>query len=422
MNVSEIQSVMEEAQGHLREGRSGDAEPLLRRVLDARPNEWEVRNTLANLLNVGGQYGEAARALGFNHAIDPADVQTHLAMAQAYDRSGNDARARFHYNEALRLDPHCAAAHQLRGFFLLKRGDVDPDDWRQGLADYEWGRAHHGGPCAIGFPRPTRSLQPQWDGRPIPGKRLYVAHEQGHGDAVMLWRFLPLVRERSRAQSIVVEAPTNLVRLLAQSEPECESIVAMRPQGAFATHFDEYAMDASLPHVLGVGVDDIPDRPYLRVDRADTADTRLSVGLCWKGSDGHPSDRQRSIPWEVLGRVRGVEGLRFACLQFGPAAEEAGFVPLEGDYLDTARAIAACDLVVTVDTSVAHIAGALGVPVWTLLALDNDWRWFRERGDTPWYGAMRLFRQTAPGDWEGVVTRVRAALAREAELRRGLEA
>jgi hypothetical protein len=456
--MGDYQSIWMQAQALMTEGKLEESEALLRPLADAKPHELNVRAALANVLNHQGQYAEAVDVLRYSGAVDCRDLPTQMALAVAYDKLGVDNAALFHYNRMLEIDAHCPAAHWLRGFFLLKRGDVDPAWWRQGWADYEWGRIGGGGVAGaiLGNPRPTRSLQPPWDGKPIPGKRLYVCHEQGHGDAMMFSRFLPLIKERSQA-TVIFETPQSLVRLFS-GLAGVDVLVAQQAQLSFAAPFDEYMTLMSAVHVLGLGLEDVTPAALVHAPgptgsdatqtrwglgsmpheafaasshRAETrSDPTISrrrhsrvndcvlstdgranrghlgtVGLCWKGSSGHPGDRQRSMAWETIKPI--VEEFGDSCqfVSLLPGDSTLG-EPFEGDFEVTRRRVAECDLVISVDTSVAHLAGAMGVPTWNLLAHDNDYRWFLGREDTPWYPLMRLFRQSAAGDWDGVIGRV----------------
>ena len=185
----------------------------------------------------------------------------------------------------------------------------------------------------------------------------------------------------------------------------------------------------SLPRVFATRLDTIPAAEgYLQADPALTAAWRATlpdgpnVGLAWAGNPAHSNDRRRSLPAAVLERILAVPDISFVNLQVGPRATEIGLADLSPrltDYAETAALIAALDLVVTVDTSVAHVAGALGKPAWVMLPYAPDWRWLLGRDDTPWYSSLRLFRQPAPGDWDAVITAVIGALeCRKAGRRR----
>jgi hypothetical protein len=213
----------------------------------------------------------------------------------------------------------------------------------------------------------------------------------------------------------------------------CQVIVA----GQSLPSFDVHCPLLSLPRVFGTTFLNIPHTvPYVRADsleinrwrrRITTNSTVLTVGLVWAGMPGHKNDRNRSMQLESFASLGPLPGIRFYSLQKGDAAAESRTPPAGmelvdwtkelTDFADTAALIANLDLTITIDSAVAHLAGALGKPVWTLLPFAPDWRWLTEREDSPWYPTMRLFRQTRPGDWAGVMLRVAAALAAFGEER-----
>lgn len=295
-------------------------------------------------------------------------------------------------------------------FRAMRRGDFAAA-WRASDAIL---RAHAGVPC---WHRP-RHEQWVWDGTPLDGRRVLVRCYHGLGDTLQFIRYLPLVRQI--AAETVVWAQPALIPLLRT----VDGIDRLEPlhDGAYEGEYDVDVEVMELAHVFRSTVDTIPRAvPYLHAAPAPIPrDDRLAVGLVWRAGDW---DERRSIPFPLLAPLARVPGVELHVLQRGPALDECppGFGARSGrdDVLGAARVIRALDLVITVDSMPAHLAGALGVPVWTLLIHEPDWRWMLERDDSPWYPTMRLFRQPAPGDWGAVIRRVAAELRALASERAG---
>ncbi len=274
--------------------------------------------------------------------------------------------------------------------------------------------------------QPLQILRPLWDGSPVPERRVLLHAEEGLGDTIQFCRFVPLLAERAR---IVFGVPQALVRLLA-GLPGIEQIVTM---GDPAPAFDMHLPLLSAPHVLSTTLETIPAAvPYLHADPDQVADWHgrlrdlpgLRIGLAWAGNPHLVNDRRRSIPLDRLAALADVSGVSFVSLQKGAAASQVSaalpqmvlhdWTDRLVDFADTAALIENLDLVISVDTSVLHLAGALGKPVWLLNRFDTDWRWLLDRNDSPWYPTLRQFRQPQPGDWDAVVQAVRVALAQVA--------
>jgi hypothetical protein len=265
----------------------------------------------------------------------------------------------------------------------------------------------------------------------LAGRTILLHAEQGLGDTLQFVRYAPLVK--ARGGTVVLEVQEPLFSLVATC-PGVDRLVAL---GAPLPPFDTHAPLLSLPGLLATDLASIPvEVPYLAADpalvehwKAVRSPVRwLKVGIAWQGNPRHVNDRHRSLPLARFEPLARLEGVRLLSLQRGPGSEQlagaAGWMTADlGDALecfrDTAAAIRNLDLVVTVDSAVAHCAGALAAPVWVLLPYAPDWRWLLGRDDSPWYPTMRLFRQAAPGDWDGVIDRVRVALAELAADRPG---
>lgn len=258
-----------------------------------------------------------------------------------------------------------------------------------------------------------RHEQHVWDGTPLDGRRVLVRCYHGLGDTLQFIRYAPMVK--AVAAEVIVWAQPALLPLLRTARG-VDRLLPLH-DGAPGVEYDADVEIMELPHVFRTTLDTLPaDVPYLHADPAPLPrDGRLAVGLVWRAGDWDPC---RSVPPELLAPLARVPGVALHLLQRGPALAERpeglGVVSGSDDVLETARVMRALDLVVTVDSMPAHLAGALGVPVWTLLHAGADWRWLRDRDDSPWYPTMRLFRQEAPGAWEPVVARVAAELERAA--------
>jgi hypothetical protein len=268
----------------------------------------------------------------------------------------------------------------------------------------------------------TALTGPEWDGGPLLGRRLLVHAGQGMGDTIQFARYLPALA--AAGGRVTLACAYALVPLLSQ----IESIAVTRRVDGLPPH-DLWIDQMSLPHHLGAAGIPHPEG-YLIADPARVAAWRRElgtgpcIGLVWAGNPAHANDLHRSLPRQDIARVLrpllraggAVPRLRFVGLQVGPRHAElcdSGIVDLSrglADFADTAALVAALDLVITVDTATAHLAGALGRPVWVILPYAPDWRWQLDCADSPWYASMRLFRQPDPHDWTSVIRAVAAAL------------
>lgn len=282
----------------------------------------------------------------------------------------------------------------------MRRGDFEAA-WQ--VSDRELARPRP----ADAFSRP-RHLQRIWDGRPIDGRRVLVRCHHDLGDTIQFARFLtPLA---TRAASVVVCAQPALLPLLRTVDARIELLPLHDGVPDVACDVDVEIME--LAWLLRVTPQTLPcDTPYLRAAPGGGRTGAFTVGVVWRGGDWHPA---RSIAPAALSALLDVPGVRLVA--FDAALSDAERGAWRGEWRpqatvpELAAALAATDLVVTVDTLAAHLAGALAVPVWTLLPHEADWRWMSDREDCPWYPTMRLFRQPAPGRWDAVIARVRAAL------------
>ena len=390
--------------------RAGEAVASFREALRLQPGESGVLNNLGNALLAQQQYAEAIACFRDGLRRAPANPGIHLNLGNALRASGRVGEAIQSLRQALELQPDFAEAHWDLAFALLLQGD-----FTQGFQEYEWRWRRPD------FPR-RRFASPLWLGEDLAGRTLLVHTEQGAGDAIQFVRFLGGLAERGAR--VLLECPPSLAELF-ESAPGAPRVV---PRGDALPECDFHLPLLSLPQRLGITLDTIPARtPYLRPPASRCAvlpngprDTRLKVGLVWRGNPQHQNDRQRSLPLASLEPLFAVPDVAFYNLQVAPgpqfvgeAASQPTLIPLEGllrDFAGTASVVVQLDLVIAADTSVAHLAGALGRPAWVLLPFAPDWRWLLARADSPWYPTLRLFRQPAPGDWAAVVRCVRDAL------------
>lgn len=357
----------------------------------------------------------ASYSAALKHKPDFILAQSNLGVA--LEAQGETDAALAHYDAAIASAPNDASVRWNKALFLLRSGRY-VEAW--GLHEWRW---------ADGKAGPLRHYpgRPLWlGGSSIKDKTLLLYAEQGLGDAIQFARYVPMVV--AAGARVVLEMFASLKGLF-----DGISGVQMIYAGDTLPAFDLHCPLMSLPLAFGTTLDTIPqDIPYIVPDpdrvavwqaQLGTSD-RLRVGVVWKGNPKNPGNAARSIPVEVLKGIL-LEGVDFLCLQNDPApAEIAVLQPFEhvrvsgrelGDFNNTAALVACCDLVISVDTAMAHLAGAMGKPTWVLLAGRSDWRWLKDRTDSPWYPSARLFRQAQQGEWQGVVNAVRTAVAERAE-------
>lgn len=395
------------------------AEMHFREAVVREPGSARARVNRANCLRRLGELDEAISE--YLRAIDikPSAPEVHASLASTFEYTGRYQEALEHFTQAIRFRPDFARARYARGMLMLKLGKFDAG-WR----DYEW-RFEAAGLDYLDQPDWGR---PVWDGRPFAGKRLLVQHEQGLGDGIHFCRYLPQLKQIGGA--IIFKCGPPLFRLL-QSLGCVDQIISRRSLlAADDVDFDFHVPLMSLPRIFGTRLVSIPaDVPYLHaepkdVDRwAGLFDRRkLNVGLAWSGKETQPKNRERSCRLTDLAPLGDVPGVRFYSLQKNSArlqiADVFDCLQVLADHTfdlvdlaETAAFMENLDLIITVDTVTAHLAGALGRPTWTLLCKNHCWRYLLDRDDSPWYPTMTLFRQELHGDWSAPVAEVRRRLA-----------
>jgi hypothetical protein len=394
--------------------RFDEAIDSCQRSIAIDPNLFEGHNGLAYAFLGAGEIDAAIREYRRAVELRPQSGEVYCNLANAVGLSGDITQSRALLYQALKLDPNSVLAHWNLSLNLLLSGELSTG-WRE----YEWRWLWEG----FSGPREMFS-QPQWDGTHLNGKTILLHYEQGFGDTMQFVRYVPLVA--ARGGTTVISCQPELVRLL-RCTPELGQIVE---RNTSLPHFDYHCPLGSLPLMFGTELSSVPAMvPYLRADESlarrwnenlRNCIESVKIGITWAGNPNFQDNHTRSMNLDDLSSLGAVSGTSFFSLQKGSPAEQIscssfgkGLVDLGPqllDFADTAAAICSFDLVITTDTAVAHLAGALGKPVWLMLQFMPDWRWLLNRDDSPWYPTMRIFRQRSFGDWKDVVDRVKAAL------------
>jgi tetratricopeptide (TPR) repeat protein len=379
-----------------------------RKAIAAAPDFAKAHSNLGNALHALRQFDEAIAAYRRAIELKPDYADAWANLGTTLHHNGNYEEAISVLRHAIALAPHHANAHSGLGILLLMRGDFG-----EGWDEYEW-RLRSSERKGPRFPeRP-------WEGESLAGKHIYVQAEQGFGDTIQFARYLPLLA--ARAGKVTLRVHQELVTLLRASLP---GVTVLGDRGDPAPYECDAAL-LSLPRLFKTRLETIPANvPYLRTpaEAAERWKKRLAkmagvkVGIVWAGNPEQANDFRRTVDLSVLAPLFAVPGTSFASLQFGPHAADLkklkrrkpaidNLSPELRDFADTAAAIAALDLVITVDTSVAHLAGALGKPVWVPMPWVTHWPYMLVREDCLWYPTMRMFRQKKGEDWSDVVARV----------------
>ena len=396
----------------VRQKRFDEAVELFQQVLADKPDYHEIHNNLSYVYERVGRFDEAVAAARRAIELQPeyAEGCNNLGTALKSLRRLDEACDCF--RQALQLQPDFPLAEFNLGTTLLLEGDL-----KAGWPGYD----RRGETLEI---RPADYGKPRWDGSSLNGKTILLYAEQGFGDVIQFIRYAAVVKELGG--SVIVHCPKRLTALLSSYQCIDQLIV----EGDQLPNFDVEAPLLSLPRILSTTLDSIPaDIPYIFADTKLVDQWKLKrneitgyqIGICWQGNSDYPRDAQRSPPLEHFAALAGVPGVSLVSLQKGEGTEQLGEAAFDvetfgddfdgsaGAFMDTAAVMISLDLVVTSDTATAHLAGALGVPVWVALPYLPDWRWLLDRDDSPWSPTMRLFRQPALDDWNGAFTEIAAA-------------
>jgi tetratricopeptide (TPR) repeat protein len=440
------------------QGKLDEAAKAYRRALALKPNYPAALNNLGNVLAEQGKLEEATKAYSRALAVKPDYAEAHYnlghvlsrehwreeamacfrraldlrpdyaeplnALGLAHEEQGELEKAKGCYRRALEIQPDFAEAHFNYGVVLLLQGEL-----HQGWEEFEWRwRSRE--------VRPRYPLHTQWCGGDVNGRTVLLHAEQGLGDSLQFVRYVPLLA--GLGARVLLEVPKSLVPLFSK----IDGVSAVLARGDAVPAFDTHCPLMSLPLAFATTLDTIPgSTPYLRADAERAAAWRrrvesltgLRVGLVWAGNPrpfqpgAHAIDKRRSITLGHFEALAGIEGVSFVSLQKGEPSTQTKTPPTGfaihdwtdelNDFADTAALVDALDLVISVDTSVIHLVGGMGKPVWLLNRFDTCWRWLLGRDDSPWYPTLRQFRQRSAGDWADVLSQVRAEL--EAKIAAG---
>jgi Flp pilus assembly protein TadD len=387
-----------------------------RRAIELKADYADAHSSLGATLVAMGSLNEAVAELRKAIELNPHSPGAFNNLGNAHYNQGDFSGAIAAFNQSLALVPNDAKTHANLALAYLLTGDFS-----QGWREHEWRLKV---PDIMG----DRSLpQPRWNGETLDGKTILLRCEQGFGDMIQFLRFVPLVTGRSGR--VVLESPPELFRLLK----DFSGIAQLVQRGQALPGFDVQCHLSSLGGIFNTTAETIPSEiPYVKADvdlvrqwagRFDAGDKRLRVGIAWAGRSTHTNDRNRSMPLAQLAPLASLDSIAFFSLQKEPArpadidalmkAKLIDWTNDFTDFADTAAMIENLDLIVTVDTAVAHLAGAMGKQVWVMLPWIPDWRWMLNRVDSPWYPTARLFRQPGAGDWGNVLQTVAASLQNE---------
>ena len=400
---------------HRRQAENGQALACFRRAAAADPRHLGILLNIGATLLEDGRPEEALATYRQALRINPRKAEILVNLGSTLEQMERFEEALAAYRLAIAAEPENAVAHFNHGLALLSLGR-----FREAWPDYEW--RHRAFPPAAS----RQSTGPnRWKGEPLKGRSILVHAEQGIGDTIQFCRYLPVLRQAGAR--VTFDCPPGLERLLGRANLADRVITRhdALPGGDFHIPL------LSLPALLGSEIATIPNAvPYLEADAGEIeAHRRLFaglsrplIGIAWQGSPGHKADRRRSIPLPMLLGALAPLGMSLVSLQVGHGREQIEAMPPvlrpfdpfadqpAPDFATTAAVVGAVDLVISIDSAVAHLAGAMGRPVFVLLPRAGDWRWLHEREDSPWYPTMRLFRQHRLGDWSYAFARLAQAL------------
>ena len=392
------------------------AAAAIRRALEIRPDHAIALSNLGLVLQDQGLLDEAIASFRQASAVDPRFAEAHHNLGTALQSAGHVAEAVDSFRAAISLRPDFVEAHANLALALLLLGDF-PGGW----PEHEWRFKMKS------LPPERHAAHPRWDGSAAAGRTILLYAEQGFGDTLMFVRYVPQVA--ARGLKVLFACQPELARLLANFPGVHQFIPSNAP--APQLQFDLQCPLASLPLAFRTTLETIPAAtPYItpdpalvahwreRITQAESGPSRLRVGLTWAGNPQHRNDARRSLTLAQLAPLFEVPDVTFYSLQKGTRAEQLpngphliDMTPDLTDFADTAALIAHLDLVISVDTSIVHLAGAMAKPVFVLLPFLPDWRWLLGRTDSPWYPTAQFFRQPAPGDWATPIASAAARLA-----------
>ena len=425
-----------------------------RNALQINPNSSKAHNELGNSLATQGKFDEAKLSYRRALVLKPDFAVAHNNLGVVLKRQGELEPAIGCFQRALQLQPDFAAAHNNLGIVLTRQGELEPaigcfqralqlqpefveahynlseawllmGDFEQGWREYEWRWRRKDA-------RPMSFSQPLWDGSSLAGQKILLHTEQGIGDALQFIRYARSVKQAGG--HVILQCPRPMIPMLST----CPGIDQLIAHGAATPEFNVHAPLMSLPRIFKTTLSTVPAHvPYLFADPERVRywqqklpqDSTFRVGIAWWGNPNSPIGDHRFIPLVHFAPIASLKGVQVFSLQKGAGREQlqsrAGIFPVKdlrarldetnGAFVDTAAVMMNLNLIITADTAIAHLAGALGVPVWVALSHTANWRWLPHRDDSPWYPTMRLFRQTKPGEWDEVFSQMKIELEDEVE-------
>jgi hypothetical protein len=395
-------------------GRVDEAIDVYRQVVQSRPNDSLGHGNLGLASKEAGRLDEAIASFERAVSLDPRIASHHAHLGLAQSERGRQDNALASLRRAVELDPEAPEFRKNLGLTLLLTGD-----YAEGWTQYDFRhQLHH-------FKSRRAPDTPEWQGEPLASKSIYVYAEQGFGDTIQFVRYLPLLVSRGAAVTLAVQP--KLIPLLSGFTSDLAEAVTIVPLGEISATFDFQCALMSLPRGFGTTLANIPTAvPYLTADPALVArwrqrigETGFKIGISWQGSPIYDADRRRSIPLREFAPLAATPGVRLISLQKGLGTEQMASVEFKvetpdepfdaaGAFVDSAALMMSLDLVISSDTAIPHVAGALARPVFVALCRIPDWRWLLDRDDSPWYPTAKLFRQHTTGDWADVFVRMAA--------------
>ncbi len=414
MAYSNLGSILQEA------GKLNEAITIYKKVLTLKPNFVMAYCNLGSALHESGLLHEAKTCYEKAITLNPDYAMAYSNLGSILQEFGNIDEAINNYDRAIALNPDESTAHKNKSIALLLK-----ENFTEGWPEYEWRLQTR-----------THSLrefrEPRWDGTPLNGKSILIHSEQGFGDTIQFIRYLPMVK--AQGGHVIFECHKNLFRLLKNCTGT-DKVIERSSNLVPEVQFDFHIPLLSLPGLFSTTMDTIPsDGPYITVDsdlvekwhKIFNHDSNVKIGIAWSGNPSFKNNHNRSCSLSDFATLAEINELSFYSLQKGPTSVENSIAPMlkitdlknelkvvadcNNDFADTAAVISNLDLVISTDTAVVHLAGAMGKPVWTLLHSAPDWRWWLKRTDSPWYPSMRLFRQTQLNGWTGVFEQVKESL------------
>lgn len=400
--------------------RVSEAETCFNEAIKLRPDHDAAYANLANLLCTQKRHKESERAFLQALILNPDSASTHSNFGVLLACMKRETEAESSYRLAIEIDHTCAKAYFNLSYLLLRQGR-----FAEGWACLEYRFAIGGAFSTTATDLPF----PRWQGESLSGKKILVLYEQGHGDEIQFFRYLPILKAMGTKHITLVCKPA--LKALFKAQNFADDLYASNETLANDA-YDFWVFPLSIPLYCKTDLDSIPANiPYIRPSKQHLTKwephlqtKNLKVGLVWKGSTSFENDTDRSLPdFTTLAPLWSIPNITFLSLQKGAGENEAK--PYENthpmislgqqiqDFADAAAIVDQLDLIICVDTAIAHLAGAMGKPCWVMLPdYKTDWRWLKGREDSPWYpNHMRLFRQKTAGDWSEVIHRIKEALA-----------